>query len=93
MAEAIIFGGGPPLARRHPRRPGAGVVGLFTVHGGVVVRRYVRSGHYFRYRLAPGRYQLNAGPSLRSWAVLKGTAIVRAGRTAHVGVEAGRSIP
>jgi hypothetical protein len=58
LVGAIRFEGGPVPPPGHPRRPVSGTVVLFDTLGKLLARFTVKTGHYFRLRLTPGRYLL-----------------------------------
>jgi len=63
---------------------------VWSLTGREVAHEHVAVGHYFRFRLTPGRYQIeltsdsNCRPS---------PAVVRAGRTSHADVDYGCGVP
>lgn len=92
LTGAIRFAGGPPPT--HPRSPAAGVVTVFTSTGRALVRQRVAKGHHFRFVLAAGHYQLNAGRSLHpGGGCAPKHAVVHADRRTSVDVETGCNIP
>jgi hypothetical protein len=89
LSGAILLGGGPAPMPGRPRRAQAGEVRVYTTHGQLIARQHVRRGHGFRFKLAPGRYLLNAGNQLqhgRASACVPVKARVRSGHTTHVDV-------
>lgn len=90
---SIRAGGGPaPLSGVAPEV--AGVVTVFTEAGREVAQGDTRPGTGARFVLAPGRYQLNAGPQLHSKEGCPPTkVVVRGGQTMRVAIVIGCRIP
>lgn len=63
---------------------------VWSLTGREVAHEHVAAGHYFRFRLTPGRYHIeltsdsNCRPS---------PAVVRAGRTSHADIDYGCGVP
>ncbi len=77
-------------------KPGCGSTGglvtVFQPSGRVVAHATLRAGAHFRFVLAPGRYELNAGTRLKYDYPLNCppvTALVRPGRTTQAVVTDG----
>lgn len=101
LTGAILFVGGPYTPHRPPVAGDVSVFASASVHigrergvwlitGREVADQHVDAGHYFRFRLPPGRYdlELSGGSDCRPAG-----AVVRAGRTTHVDVDVGCGIP
>jgi hypothetical protein len=84
-----------PMCPRQGCGSAAGLVVVFNRSGRVVDREHVRGARHFRFVLAPGRYELNAGGRLRYKYPLNcppRSALVRPGRTTRVNVKDGCGI-
>jgi hypothetical protein len=96
LRGTIQPGGGPPPVRGQPRKGLAGEVSVFSPGGRLIARQRVRAGHRFHFKLAPGRYLLNAGRHLR-YSAAKGcrpvTARVQINHTTTANVYTGCSTP
>jgi hypothetical protein len=94
VAGAITLVGGPPPIPGHPRPPLAGLVSVFTRAGKLVASQHVREYHHFRFHLAPGQYELNAGRKLRPKLDCPPNSVtVRAGQIARVNADVGCLVP
>lgn len=97
LTGAIIFAGGPALAPGQRKQPVAGLVTVFGARGRLIARERVRAGHLFRFRLAPGRYQLPDPTRHQPRAGIvdcpAATAVVSAGHTTRVNVDYGCGVP
>ncbi len=86
LTGAIRFAGGP----WRPRSPSiAGEVTVSTPTGRQVARKHVRNGHYFRFVLAPGRYELRGPPNPDCHLTI---ATVRPGHITRADIETGCSM-